>query len=147
MLLSPLLLAMTYIWSIDHPEQQVSFVIITIRGKYLPYARLGLTLLMAGPGLALQEASGLVAGHAYDFLTRLWPMYGGGRNYITTPAVAKRWFTRPGQSSTQRGYGQAFAPRTRQEPAQAQRPSGWTTGFTGSGSWSGRGAGHRLGGD
>ncbi|PNS18613.1 hypothetical protein CAC42_5152 [Sphaceloma murrayae] len=147
-LLSPLTLALAYLYSIDTPEARISFFIVTVRAKYLPYCMLLMTLLMAGPGPALNDVTGLVAAHLYDFLTRLWPQYGGGRNMITAPQVVKRWFTKTGVRSTYRSYGTAFEPRgaTQPEASSGSGLSSWASGFS-SGSWGGRGPGRRLGGE
>jgi len=87
---------------------------------------------MDGPTAAKHQLAGLVAAHAYDFLTRIWPTFGGGRNYIKTPDMVKRWFggdvARPAQN---RSYGTAF---------QARQDVPGSTGWTGQ-----RGPGRRLG--
>jgi Derlin-2/3 len=131
--LQPLILAFAYTFSQDNPNSNVSIYIVTFQAKYLPFALLILTFILDGPNAALNQATGLVAAHLYDFLTRIWPTFGGGKNYIQTPAFVKRWFmdgTRPVQS---RSYGTAFG-RREQAP--------------GNENWSGqRGPGRRLGGE
>lgn len=132
--LSALSLAYAYTYAQDNPTRQVSFFIITFDAKYLPYAMLLMTFVMDGAS-ALPQATGLLAAHMYDFLTRIWPTFGGGTNYITTPQVVKRWFgqaagvpqARP-YGSAQRGGGGGAAPST-----------GSSTGFAA------RGPGRRLG--
>lgn len=96
-----------------------------------------MSLVTAGPQAAMVQATGLIAAHLHDFLTRLWPMFGGGKNLLETPTVFKRmFFTR--QRDT--GYG----------TARASAPEG-SSGGTSSGvlpeTWRNRGSGHRLGGN
>ncbi len=138
-----LTLALAYTYSQDNRNRKVTIFIITIPVPYLPYAMLLMTFVMGGPNMALQQATGLVAAHLYDFLTRIYPTFGGGRNFIQTPAVVQRWFGASSRSETARGYGTAFRPATQ------QGSQGRSTGFGGgiSGIWGGRGAGRRLGGD
>jgi len=105
--LPALSLAYAYTYAQDNPTRKVSFFIITFDSKYLPYAMLFMTLIMDGPDSALPQATGLIAAHMYDFLTRIWPTFGGGTNYITTPPVVKGWFgARPGVAQA-RPYGSA----------------------------------------
>jgi Derlin-2/3 len=136
MFLPALSLAYAYTYAQDNPTRKVSFFIITFDSKFLPYAMLFMTLIIDGPSDALPQATGLLAAHLYDFLTRIWPTFGGGTNYITTPQVVKGWFgARPGVAqarsygSAQRGGGGGAAPAA----------SGRSTGFDA------RGPGRRLG--
>lgn len=100
-----------------------------------------LTFIMGGPQAALEQGMGVVAAHLYDFLTRLYPTFGGGRNFIRTPQFVKRWFGADRRSVTARGYGTAFRPGVQ----QPTRSTGFSSGF--SGVWGSRGQGRRLGGD
>lgn len=138
-----LTLALAYTYAQDNRGKKVTIFIITIPVKWLPYAMLLMTFVMGGPGMALQQATGLLAAHLYDFLTRIYPTFGDGRNYIQTPAMVQRWFgaTRPNIAA--RGYGTAYRPAT-QQPSR-----GTSSGFGGgmSNIWGSRGAGRRLGGD
>jgi len=109
---------------------------------------LAMTFVMAGPTEAIRQATGLLAAHAYDYLTRIWPQFGGGRNYIQTPQIVRQWFARPAESGQTRAYGTAFQGRPAGgAPAQnvGRAGGGWTSGF--SSGWNGRGGGRRLGGD
>jgi Derlin-2/3 len=142
-----LILALAYTYSQDNRGRNVSFFVVTIPVQWLPYAILLMTLIMSGSEVALSQASGLLSAHLYDFLTRLWPMFGGGRNYIQTPAIVKRLFGSNTQQ-TRRSYGTAFRPSARNQQAAQDTSQGTATGFGGvSGIWSNRGSGHRLGGD
>jgi Derlin-2/3 len=146
--MGPFTLALAYLHVQDAPDGMMTFFFFTIRRKYLPGCMLLATFLMAGPPEAMKQALGLVAAHLYDFLTRIWPSYGGGVNPISTPRIVQQWFARPAGANTQRAYGTAFQSRSTgaQSQGQASRSGGWTSGFT-SGSWGSRGAGRRLGGD
>ncbi|KAF2012467.1 hypothetical protein BU24DRAFT_494476 [Aaosphaeria arxii CBS 175.79] len=140
--LQALSLGYAYTYAQDNPTRQVSFFIVNFDSKFLPIAMLALTFVIDGPDAALTQGTGLLAAHLYDFLTRIWPTFGGGRNYIFTPRIVKGWFGgRPG-STQQRSYGTA----TQGRPAggdDTARSTGRSTGF--GGQWDGRGPGHRLG--
>lgn len=140
-----LLLAFIYTFAQDNRGKKAHFIILQIPVELLPWAMLTLTLIMGGPQAALQQFMGVVAAHLYDFLTRLYPTFQGGRNYIQTPAAVKRYFGADRSSFTQKAYGSTYRPG---QPTTSQQPparGGWTSGF--SSGWSGRGAGRRLGGD
>lgn len=84
---------------------------------------------------------GIVAAHFYDFLTRIYPTFGGGKNYLVTPAFVRRFFA----ASKPRGEARAFGTAYRATD-QTQGSSGsWTSSFQSP--WSRRGPGRRLGGD
>ncbi len=123
-----------------------------------------MTLVMGGLNATMIQASGLLAAHLYDFLTRIYPAFGGGRNYIVTPEFVRRWFAGPAgrRGPTTRSYGTAFIPdtaaragtqqRAQQQPARAASGGlggGFASGFASgvSGLWNNRGPGRRLGGD
>ncbi|CAD0090275.1 unnamed protein product [Aureobasidium vineae] len=150
LVLAPLLLALAYLHVQDAPDAMMTFFFFSIRRKYLPACMLLAVLVMAGPFAALQQAFGLVSAHLYDFLTRIWPSYGGGYNPIRTPQMVQRWFAKPMGAGTTRSYGTTFQARSSgsvgaQPQAGSSRSGGWTSGFTGT--WGSRGPGRRLGGD
>ncbi|KIV91260.1 hypothetical protein PV10_05820 [Exophiala mesophila] len=136
------MLAIIYTYAQDNRGRKAHFVIFQIPVELLPWAMLTLTLIMGGPGAALQQVTGVVAAHLYDFLTRLYPTFQGGRNFIQTPAAVRRFFGADQSAFTRKPYGTSFRAG---QPAAQQQSRGWTSGFTNS--WSGRGAGRRLGGD
>ncbi|KAF2254029.1 DER1-domain-containing protein [Trematosphaeria pertusa] len=131
--LPALSLAYAYTYAQDNPTRQVSFFIISFDSKFLPLAMLFMTLIIDGPQFALPQATGLLAAHLYDFLTRIWPTFGGGRNYISTPAIVKQWFGGAPGGVQQRAYGTAHQARGNNPP-----PTGRSTGAQ----W---GPGRRLG--
>ncbi|KAF1947004.1 DER1-domain-containing protein [Clathrospora elynae] len=143
--LPALSLAYAYTFAQDNPTRSVSFFIITFDSKYLPFAMLFMTFIIDGSEPALAQLCGLIAAHLYDFLTRIWPTFGGGKNYITTPAVVKRLFGAGPGSVQSRGYGYAVEGRGRAAGAPGSgAPS--TEASTGvSNRWGGVGPGRRLG--
>jgi Derlin-2/3 len=122
--LPALTLAYAYTYSQDNPSRKVSFFIITFDAKYLPLALLFMTLIMDGSGPALSQATGLVAAHMFDFLTRIWPTFGGGTNYITTPAVVKGWFGGGAGTQQARSYGMAQQGRSTADAPASGRSTG-----------------------
>ncbi|KAK4203262.1 Der1-like family-domain-containing protein [Triangularia verruculosa] len=137
--LPALILAICYTATQDQRGMKAGFFFFTVPAQLMPYCLLFMSLLMS-PGLLPLQLCGLVAAHLHDFLYRLWPEFGGGRNWLETPAFVSRLITTP--RLLQRDYGTGFRPQT--------QTSGSSTGAsTGSGplpdSWKTRGAGHRLG--
>ncbi|POS83189.1 hypothetical protein EPUL_004912 [Erysiphe pulchra] len=140
---SALVLALAYTSSQDDRGQKASFYFITIPAVWVPYAMLLMNIVMAGPDSAKIQATGFIAAHLHDFLTRLWPTFGGGRNLIPTPKFLQRlWDLKPG-TSTQKSYGSMFAPKVRRNMESTSRSSPDALPK----SWQNRGSGHRLGGD
>lgn len=117
------------------------FFVVELPTLLMPWARLALTFIMKGWHRAATDLTGIVAAHMYDFLTRIYPTFGGGKNYIITPAFIQRWFTRSQRAGTQRGYGQAYRPPNQSEGSS----SGWSSSVRNA--WNSRGSGRRLGGN
>jgi Der1-like family len=140
--MAALMLAFIYTFAQDNRGKKAHFIILQIPVEFLPWAMLTLTFIMGGPYAAMQQGMGLIAAHLYDFLTRLYPSFQGGRNYIQTPNAIKRYFGADQSAFTHKAHGTSFRP-AQNIPQQQSR--GWTSGF--SGAWSGRGQGRRLGGD
>ena len=132
-------MAIAYTYAQDNRGRQVSFFIINIEVKYLPYAMLFLSFIQSGPEAAFEEAMGIPAAHLYDFLTRYWPEYGGGYNILKTPDFVTRWFegVSGAKQVTVKGHGTAFRPTPSASSAAVSSGSSWGT----------RGQGRRLGGD
>lgn len=139
---SALVLAFAYTACQDDRGQKATFFVITIPAQWIPYAMLLITFVMAGPGQAKIQATGLIAAHLHDFLTRLWPTFGGGRNLVPTPAFVKRMFQSTEATTAHRGFGTAFTPAQRAPSASASGSGGVLPE-----SWRSRGTGHRLGGE
>lgn len=140
--LPALSLAYAYTFAQDNPTRQVNFFIVNFDAKYLPFALLFMTFIIDGQSAALSQLTGLVAAHLYDFLTRIWPTFGGGKNYIFTPQVVKRWFGATPGTAQNRGYGYAVQGRGR-ETGSNQPSTGRSTGTN----FGGMGPGRRLGGE
>ena len=140
---SALVLAFAYTSTQDDRGQKATFIIVTIPAQFVPYAMLLMTLIMAGPTAAKIQATGLVAAHLHDFLTRLYPTFGGGRNLVPTPGFVRRIFQSTKATVDHRPYGTAFTPAQR----EAASASGSGAGGVLPESWRNRGSGHRLGGD
>lgn len=115
-----------------------TYYVVTVPSQWMPYLVLLVTWLMVGMNALKIGLCGLVAAHLHDFLTRLWPEFGGGRNLLPTPGFIRRmWETRT-STVQHKAYGTSFTPAQRQESESS-----------GSGplpdSWKSRGSGHRLG--
>lgn len=139
---SALVLAFAYTSTQDDRGQQATFFVITIPAQWVPYAMLFMTLVMGGVKAAMIQGTGIVAAHLHDFLTRIWPQFGGGRNLLPTPELFKRWFSVRERNT---GYGVARAAHG-QSSASASTSTGSSPGVLPE-SWRNRGSGHRLGGD
>jgi Derlin-2/3 len=147
--LPALTLAYAYTFAQDSPTRQVSFFIVNFDAKFLPFALLFMTFIIDGPEPAAAQLTGLLAAHLYDFLTRIWPTFGGGKNYIFTPNIVKRVFGAGVGSVQNRGYGFAVQGQGRATGVGAGAPdtasSGRSTGS--SNTWGSVGPGRRLGGE
>ncbi|KAL8863406.1 MAG: hypothetical protein Q9178_000087 [Gyalolechia marmorata] len=73
-----MILALAYTYSQDNRRRKVNFFIIQLEAKWLPWAMLLATLVLAGPNAMVYQGTGILAAHLYDFLTRLYPTFGGG---------------------------------------------------------------------
>ena len=159
-----LVLAFAYTYSQDNKGKKVSFFVITFNVIWLreypkhpfpnsatlitrftsAWAMLLMTFIMSGPHATLRQATGIPAAHMYDFITRIYPTFGGGRNYISTPAIVKRWFGSDKRGPNVKAYGTSYrSVNNTAQPASRGTSSG--IGFTSQ--WGTRGQGRRLGGD
>lgn len=142
--LPALSLAYAYTFAQDNPTRSVSFFIITFESKYLPFAMLFMTFIIDGPDAAAGQLTGLIAAHLYDFLTRIWPTFGGGTNYIRTPQMVKGWFSARLGSVQDRGFGHVVEGRGRTAGAAGSGAPPSAARATGN-AWGGMGPGRRLG--
>jgi len=124
--LAALSLAYAYTYAQDNPTRQVTLFIITFDAKFLPFALLFMTLILDGPDQAMTQATGLLAAHLFDFLTRIWPTFGGGTNFIVTPMFVRRWFGDvPGvQQARSYGFAQRGGGAAAAEPGSSGRSTG-----------------------
>ncbi|GKZ18715.1 hypothetical protein AbraCBS73388_001939 [Aspergillus brasiliensis] len=136
-----LILAFVYTYSQDNRGRKASFFIIQIPVEFLPWAMLTLTLVVSGWPAALRDGMGIVAAHFYDFLTRIYPTFGGGKNYLVTPAFVRRFFAAHTPQREARAFGTAYRATDHTQGS----PGGWTSSFQSP--WSRRGPGRRLGGE
>ncbi|KAJ5855697.1 uncharacterized protein N7529_009641 [Penicillium soppii] len=139
-----MIMAFIYSYSQLNRGQRTRFFVIDIPVVVLPYAMLLVTMVLGGWYSAVLESMGILAAHLYNFLTHIYPVYGGGRNFITVPGFLERYFTRHSVNSGNRGYGMAVPPVRSSEPSGSTSGSSW--GWASSNAWKGRGAGRRLGG-
>ncbi|PYI10083.1 DER1-domain-containing protein [Aspergillus sclerotiicarbonarius CBS 121057] len=138
---SALILAFVYTYSQDNRGRKASFFIVQIPVEFLPWAMLTLTLVLSGWPAALTDGMGIVAAHLYDFLTRIYPTFGGGKNYLVTPVFVRRFFA----AHTPRREARAFGTAYRATDQTQNSSGGWTSSFQSP--WNRRGPGRRLGGD
>ncbi|KAK2797993.1 hypothetical protein FQN50_008989 [Emmonsiellopsis sp. PD_5] len=145
MIFTPALItALMYTYGQVNIGQKASFYVIQIPIELLPWATIVLTMVLKGWFTAQVALCGIVAAHLYEFLTRIYPTYGLGRNFIWTPAIVKRWFGAQGMSQTHRAYGTSYRSAARETEDRAATASG--NSWFSSDAWNGRGAGRRLGG-
>lgn len=142
MFLSALEIAMCYTVTQDQRGMKATFYFITIPAQLTPWAMIVVSVIMSGSVMGVPLLlEGIVAAHLYDFLTRLWPEFGGGRNLIPTPAILSRVVDTP--RVINRGFGTAVRPPGPSGPSTG-RSTGASTGPLPD-SWRSRGQGHRLG--
>ncbi|KAJ5963306.1 uncharacterized protein N7479_003182 [Penicillium vulpinum] len=139
-------MAFVYTYSQTNRGTKTRFWVVDIPTVFLPYAMLLLTMVTNGWFPALVDITGIVAAHTYDFLTRIYPTFGGGRNFLTVPRFVERYFTNHDPNSGYRGYGTASrAPRPAEQPSSASASGSSWSSWTSANSWNGRGTGRRLG--
>lgn len=136
--LSPLLLALCYTATQDQRGMKSQLFFISIPSQLMPYAIMFIDLLNGGPFALFLDLHGLFAAHLYDFLSRIWPEFGGGRNLIPTPTILSRLVKTP--RVMQRSFGTAI----QSNDPPASRSTGASRGPLPD-SWQTRGPGRRLG--
>ncbi|CAK7264886.1 hypothetical protein SEPCBS57363_001302 [Sporothrix epigloea] len=141
--LQALILALAYTCTQDQRGAKANFLFITIPAQLVPYSMMVVTLLSIGYHVAFLQLGGLFAAHLYDFLTRLWPEFGGGYNLAPTPGFLSRLVAQPGRSAENRGFGVVFRSTG---SGNSGSSTGASTGLLPD-SWKTRGRGTRLGGD
>jgi Derlin-2/3 len=134
-----MIVALAYYWvALEDKSRKVNFYIIEAPAKFLPFIMLFVTLVQAGLGPTLVEATGIVAAHLYLFLTNIWPRVAGGPYLIFTPQWVHGLFNEPAAPATTGARAPgittsagATVTRSKLVPANSQ--------------WTHRGQGHRLG--
>jgi Derlin-2/3 len=130
-------MALTYTASQDQRGVQANFFFFNVPAQAVPYCMLAMSLLMNPMAIPMQ-VSGMVAAHLHDFLTRLWPEFGGGWNFLAPPGFVSYLVQTP--RALRRDYGTAIRAPT------AGSTTGASTGPVLPDSWKTRGSGQRLGG-
>ncbi|XP_075390167.1 derlin-3 [Tenrec ecaudatus] len=87
--LSQALVAMlVYVWSRRSPSIRVNlFGLLTIQAPFLPWALLGISLLLGNS--ILVDLLGITVGHVYYFLEDVFPNQPGGKRLLLTPNFLK----------------------------------------------------------
>ncbi|KFY89721.1 hypothetical protein V500_05535 [Pseudogymnoascus sp. VKM F-4518 (FW-2643)] len=123
---------------------QTRIFILDIPTRALPLALCFMTFVSTGSlHFALIQATGILVAHLYDFLTRLYPKFGGGVNILATPTFVRRWFEPKVASVSHKSHGTSFQPAAPRTAASGSTAPGGVLPE----SWKSRGSGHRLGGD
>lgn len=140
--LQALILSLAYTNTQDARGMNTNFFFFTIPAQLVPYCMMLVTFLVSGTNAFLLQLCGLLAAHFYDFLSRIYPEFGGGPNLIPTPAFLSPLVETP--RIFQRDYGTAIHARGEQGSGSG---TGASTGGVLPDSWRTRGSGHRLGGN
>ncbi|EED18445.1 conserved hypothetical protein [Talaromyces stipitatus ATCC 10500] len=136
-----LIMALTHTWAQANRGRIVTFYVIQIKAELLPPCLLVIDIVSGGWYAAVIDMIGIFASHLYDFLTRLWPIFGGGTNYLKTPGFLHRLYGTTVREQRSRGLGPSHS-----SSGQTSGQSSSREDSAGS-AWSMRGAGRRLGGD
>ncbi|SPN97651.1 related to F-LANa protein [Cephalotrichum gorgonifer] len=130
--LPALLISLCYTSHQDQRGMNATVWFFTVPAQLVPYCMIVMSFLSSGgaAGIPLQ-IGGLLIAHLYDFLTRLWPEFGGGRNLLPVPGFLSR-LVNPG-TAEHAGRGTSGA------------ATGSSAGNVLPESWKSRGSGHRLG--
>ncbi|GJQ12425.1 hypothetical protein GpartN1_g4216.t1 [Galdieria partita] len=91
-----LLSCVVYMWSKYHTHQLVSiWGLVQVPGKYIPFVYLLMDLLTSG-SLNIRAVAGIVAGHCWYFVDKIYPTLPGnqGHKLITTPLFLRNWLPR-----------------------------------------------------
>jgi len=139
--LDGLVMALAYTASQDQRGVQSNFFFFTVPAQTIPYCMLLASLLM-NPGAIPLQVTGILSAHLHDFLTRLWPEFGGGWNILATPSFVSYLVRSP--RAVQRDYGTAIRQRSASTTGSG---TGASTGSVLPDSWKTRGTGTRLGGN
>ncbi|KAM7196521.1 Der1-like family domain containing protein [Naviculisporaceae sp. PSN 640] len=143
--LQALIIALCYTGVQDQRGVKVTFFFFQVPAQTVPYCIILAGMLSSGdPSGVPVQLTGIVAAHLYDFLTRLWPEFGGGPNLLPTPGFISRLLG-TGRVS-ERAYGTAGRAAGPRDAGRASS-SGADTGSVLPDSWKTRGSGHRLGSD
>ncbi|KAI0139376.1 Der1-like family protein [Hypoxylon sp. NC0597] len=133
LLLQALLIALCYTATQDQRGTNAHFYVITIPAQLMPWCLLLVQLLFPGGWVNMKVGlTGIVAAHLHDFLTRIYPEFGNGRNLIPTPGFISWIMSTPRVQNTV--YGQSVQP-TSNGGRSGPLPDSWRS----------KGPGRRLG--
>ncbi|KAM7203755.1 Der1-like family domain containing protein [Rhypophila sp. PSN 637] len=147
--LQALIIALCYTAVQDQRGMKVQFFFFQVPAQTVPYCIILASMLSLGdPSGVPMQLTGIAAAHMYDFLTRLWPEFGGGRNLLPMPGFMSRLV------GNRRASEPAHVPAARAGGTRLGGAGGGTGSSTGAStgsvlpdSWKTRGSGHRLGSD
>eukprot|EP00977_Amphora_coffeiformis_P030328 scaffold46304_cov183-Amphora_coffeaeformis.AAC.1 len=77
-----------YLWSRRNPDARINLNMIPLQGQYLPFAHLGLSLMLGNHVGDLVH--GMLVGHTYYYLVHVVPAM-TGRHVLTTPRILVDW--------------------------------------------------------
>jgi len=85
--LHALMISMTYTVVQDQRGMKTNFYFITIPAQLTPYAMIAINMLFPGGAAQIPlQLEGLFAAHLWEFLTKIWPAFGGqGGTLLPTP--------------------------------------------------------------
>ncbi|PHH52339.1 hypothetical protein CFIMG_004862RA [Ceratocystis fimbriata CBS 114723] len=147
------LIALTYTTSQDKRGLKASLFLFTIPAQLMPYALMLMGFVQdpqSGMYMLPLQISGLLAAHMWDFITRIYPEFGGGRNLLATPGFVSLFTTSPRVLRGGFGRNAAGGGTSGEGGRTVGGSAGRSTGVSyGSGvlpdSWRSRGPGQRLG--
>ncbi|KAI1487289.1 Der1-like family-domain-containing protein [Biscogniauxia mediterranea] len=131
--LHALLIALCYTANQDARGMQAHFYIITVPAQLMPWCMLLAQLLFTGWESFQVGLTGILAAHLHDFLTRIYPEFGGGPNLAPTPWFLSWIMSTPRTRPTP--YGTSYAPPRSGSERSGPLPDSWRT----------KGPGRRLG--
>ncbi|KAF4119653.1 hypothetical protein GMORB2_4562 [Geosmithia morbida] len=146
MFLPALVVALCYTATQDQRGMKTNFYFISIPAQLTPYCMILINLVFPGAAMTmLLQVQGLLAAHLFNFLTNIWPQFGGtGKSLLPTPPfLTKVVDSVRGASETIGGVASRAV-----SGESAARSTGQATGaFSGPlpASWRSRGPGRRLG--
>ncbi|KAL2887789.1 Der1-like family protein [Ceratocystis lukuohia] len=139
--------------TIDKRGLKASLFLFTIPAQLMPYALMLMGFVQdpqSGMYMLPLQISGLLAAHMWDFITRIYPEFGGGRNLLATPGFVSLFTTSPRVLRGGFGRNAAGGGTSGEGGRTVGGSAGRSTGVSyGSGvlpdSWRSRGPGQRLG--
>lgn len=138
--LQGLVVAICYTGHQDQRGMKANFWFFTVPAQLVPYCLIVINLLSPdGIAAVPLQITGILVAHLWDFATRLWPEFGGGRNLLPTPGFMSYLVRTP--RVLERGFGTAIRPAD----AAAGSSTGASFGPPLPDSWKSRGSGQRLG--